>query len=351
MTTEVKKQDPWNWPMPGRESLMSLGKIEAGRDMVRARTAQGTRPIRATSNNMYTGDIVGSKPKIFAPATVNKPEYFNTNHDIEGSRPRILHVGLTRPFSSLHNEDIQGAKPDCVKFKTKRPPQNPLNPEYKLQSFTVVPPEPLRFVRDAMAIDDIEGCRAKIVRELATRDNYKVDDIPGAKAKKPLQRREGHEHDQIFADVYTKKKIERIHDPQNPSYKLRDEDGNLIEYGPIAGSGPKKPYVRKTQVGYGALDSSDIQGNKVGSKTLGNFHTRIRKDVKVIGRNDDIIGSNPGSLVKGIKRPDGVDRKFNPLDPEYVMPGSKETPVDHVNDKFGAKGSSMSKLNFSKIQK
>lgn len=336
--------------MPGRESLMSLGKI-GDRDMVRARTAQGTRPIRATSNNMYTGDIEGSKPKIYAPATVNKPEYFNTNHDIEGSRPRILHVGLTRPFSSLHNEDIQGAKPDCIKFKTKRPAQNPLNPEYKLQSFTVIPPEPLRFVRDGMAIDDIEGCRAKVVRELATRDNYKVDDIPGAKAKAPLQRREGHEHDQLFADVCAKKKIERLHDPQNPSYKLRDEDGNLVEYGPIPGASPKKPYIRKTQPGYGMLDASDIHGNKPGSKTLGNFHSRERRDVPAVGRNDDIIGSGPGTLVKGIKRPEGVDRKFNPLDPDYQLPGAKEAAVDLVNDKYGAKGSSMSKLNFEKVQK
>ena len=199
--------------------------------------------------------------------------------------------------------------------------------------------------------EDIEGCRAKVVRELATRDNYKVDDIPGAKAKAPLQRREGHEHDQLFADVCAKKKIERMHDPQNPSYKLRDEDGNLVEYGPIPGASPKKPYIRKTQPGYGMLDASDIHGNKPGSKTLGNFHSRERRDVPAVGRNDDIIGSGPGTLVKGIKRPEGVDRKFNPLDPDYQLPGAKEAAVDLVNDKYGAKGSSMSKLNFEKVQK
>ena len=99
------------------------------------------------------------------------------------------------------------------------------------------------------------------------------------------------------------------------------------------------------------LNASDIQGNKPGSKTLGNFHSRERKDVKAVGRNDDIIGSQPGSLVKGIKRPEGVDRMHNPLDPQYQLPGAKETPVDLVNDKHGAKGSSMSKLNFEKIQK
>jgi hypothetical protein len=50
-------------------------------------------------------------------------------------------------------------------------PQNPLCPVYKLQEVVYVPPEPPRFIRDAMAIDDIEGAKPKKEVKKETRDN------------------------------------------------------------------------------------------------------------------------------------------------------------------------------------
>ena len=127
---------------------------------------------------MFTDDIIGSKPKIYAPKEVNKPSYFNDNSDIIGSKSRALHIGLNRGKSgSLISEDIQGSKPDCLKFKTKRPPQNPLCPVYKLQHVEFIAPEPLRFIRDQMAVDDIDGSKPKVVRKLASRDSYNINDI------------------------------------------------------------------------------------------------------------------------------------------------------------------------------
>ena len=60
-----------------------------------------------------------------------------------------------------------------------------------------------------------------------------VDDIPGAKPKKPLFRKIGH--DQIFSDVTAKKKTGRTtpHNPNNPIYQTRDEKGELVQYGQI----------------------------------------------------------------------------------------------------------------------
>ena len=72
---------------------------------------------------MYLDDIKGAKPKVYAPESVNKPGYFNDNSDIAGSKSRALHIGLNRGVSgSLVNSDIEGSRPDCVKFKTKREP-------------------------------------------------------------------------------------------------------------------------------------------------------------------------------------------------------------------------------------
>ena len=67
----------------------------------------------------------------------------------------MLHVGLNKPQYNLTNADIAGTKTQVQKFTTTRPPSNPLNPVYKLPSFTFVPPDPPKFIRDSMAVDDI----------------------------------------------------------------------------------------------------------------------------------------------------------------------------------------------------
>mmetsp|Transcript_3350 Transcript_3350/g.5057 ORF Transcript_3350/g.5057 Transcript_3350/m.5057 type:complete len:128 (+) Transcript_3350:62-445(+) len=127
---------------------MSLDKLDSKRDLVRAKTAMGVRSQRSTTMNLNTEDIRGAKPTIFIAKNPNRPEHHNSNFDIAGTRPRILHVGVQREFGSLVNEDIQGAKPDCIKFKTKRQPQNPLNPVYKLSHVEYCPPDPPKFIRN-----------------------------------------------------------------------------------------------------------------------------------------------------------------------------------------------------------
>jgi len=58
-----------------------------------------------------------------------------------------------------------------------------LNPSYKLQSVAYMPPEPMRFVRDHINIEDIDGARPQRKRnfDYATRDIMKISDIDGAK--------------------------------------------------------------------------------------------------------------------------------------------------------------------------
>lgn len=74
--------------------------------------------------------------------------------------PRNLHIGLNKVENALRVEDIEGAKPQCVKFKSIREPQNPLNPKYNLQSVTYLQPDAPKFIRDQQYIDDIPGTRA-----------------------------------------------------------------------------------------------------------------------------------------------------------------------------------------------
>ena len=99
------------------------------------------------------------------------------NEDIEGSGPRMLHIGLNKPEFNLTNADIEGSKTQVQKFVTKREPANPLNPVYKLASFTYVPPDPPKFIRDGLEIGDIEGSRPLVKKEFAARDSLNCFDI------------------------------------------------------------------------------------------------------------------------------------------------------------------------------
>ena len=120
---------------------------------------------------------------------MNRPEFNLVNEDIVGSGPRMLHVGLhNKPEFNLMNEDIQGTKTQIVKFQTTRQPSNPLNPVYKLPKFTYVPPEPLKFVRDAMLVDDIDGAKPLEKKQFAPRDTLNCFDIEGAQRKPRYER-------------------------------------------------------------------------------------------------------------------------------------------------------------------
>ena len=284
-----EKLDPWNWKMPGREGLMSLTSLDRKRDLVEVKTYQGLRTARTHTKSMFTDDIVGAKSKILVPSTAKKSSLQNTDEAIAGSQPKRLHPVLSRQSSnlSLSTHDIEGSTPNCHKFTTKRKPQNPLNPKYD-NDMEFDTDEPLRVVNKPR--------RMNSARALCS-----VDDIPGAKPKKAFFRKQAH--DQIFSDVTTaRRKAGRTtpHNPNNPIYQTRDEKGEIVEFGEILGSTPKKsaPRRRNQDECDNSLNSKDIHLNSAGSSRLGNFHTKLRKDFFKIGKNDDIKGSQPKTFYK-----------------------------------------------------
>lgn len=58
------------------------------------------------------------------------------------------------------------------------------------------------------------------------------------------------------------------------------------------------PPRKDTNFVHTSLKTEDIHGCGVGTKGLGNFHTRERKDIRLINKNYDIEGSEVGSLRK-----------------------------------------------------
>lgn len=100
---------------------------------------------------------------------MNKQEFNNQNWDIDRSGPRALHIGkvtclilgLNKPEYGLTNSDIEGSKPNCVKFKSTRMGFDPLSPSYNLSVVEQRPITPPKFMRDNIDHDDIEGSKPK----------------------------------------------------------------------------------------------------------------------------------------------------------------------------------------------
>ena len=105
--------------------------------------------------------MTGAAPKVWIKPEVNRQEFVNQNIDIAGSTSRQLHFGLNKPEYNLNNKDIEKSWPHWNKFVTTRSPTNPLNPVYTLSKVEYVPPEPVKFIRDQMNVDDLEGARPK----------------------------------------------------------------------------------------------------------------------------------------------------------------------------------------------
>jgi hypothetical protein len=130
-----------------------------------------------------------------------------------------------------------------------------------------------------MSVDDIEGCKPRKEKQVAQRDTYNINDIDGAKPKKSLVRKSVH--DQTYQDVTAKKVLNRdpLCNPSDPIYKIRDDKGEVVEYGDIQGSKPKVPYYKtNTEFCDMALKSRDIHGNAPGTRSKGNFHSRERRN-------------------------------------------------------------------------
>lgn len=53
------KTDPFNWPMPKKEDLMSLNTISKEKDLFRVKTANALPRNRTISQNLDTRDIAG----------------------------------------------------------------------------------------------------------------------------------------------------------------------------------------------------------------------------------------------------------------------------------------------------
>ena len=151
-----------------------------------------------------------------------------------------------------------------------------------------------------MNISDIEGTKARV--------RHPVRKNPEAVKKifNPLD----------YTDVtHVDFKSKRTVNPLMPTYLVRDDNGKVETIGEVLGNKPQAlPPARKDE-NYlkTSLKTEDIHMCSIGTKKLGNFHTRQRREFKQTNITSDIFGSNSGSL----KKAPITNRMTHPLNPEY----------------------------------
>lgn len=128
MNPIVNEPDPFNYPFPQRNQLMSLSTINDTQDFLNVKVKR-FHSNRKWNSNLKVDDIDGARTKVPGYQYKNKPNYSNQNWDIDRTGPRMLHIGLNKPEYNLSNEDIRHSKPQFQKFKTNRV-VNPMNPNY-----------------------------------------------------------------------------------------------------------------------------------------------------------------------------------------------------------------------------
>lgn len=97
-----------------------------------------------------------------------------------------------------------------------------------------------------------------------------------------------------YRDVtHTDFKTSRFTNPLQPTYVARDDKNQKVEIGEVGGSKPNvlPPPRKDFNFVNTSLNTKDIHGCKVGTKGLGNFHTRERRAIRETNQISDIFGA------------------------------------------------------------
>lgn len=290
--------------------------------------------VRNTANSLRTDDIEGAQSYLPGYKYRNKPDFYNVG-DIEKAHSQPRYHVSNKPEYGLLTRDIPFASPSSAQFKTKRTGHNPLTPVYILPSYEVKPSTPLRFIRDSMQIDDIEGTKPQIYSKWQTRNSVDVSDIQGAKARKYRELQKPNLMN--CKDINTIEVFEstRKTNPLMPEYTCRDQDNNIVIVGHVDGSSPRV-LIKSSQSPHNRhLNTKDIAGAFSDTVGVGPIGTKLRNYIRSPTDTLDIEGAQTGTFKKGIV----TVRATNPLDPKYTWlteePNEDIKPAQTMpNDKF-----------------
>lgn len=260
--------------------------------------------------SLKTSDIERARPYLRGYEFINKPDLTNYTEDIDKTKPNKFHQPLNKPYYSLMTGDIEKACPRKAEFVTSRTPSNPLQPVYNLASFEVRPVTPPKFIRDNISNDDIEGAKPEKYFKWLQRDNIQVKDIEGAKPKPERFLVKPNLMDPKDINKSESAVSNRVTNPLNPEYFVRNEEGKVSPYGFVEGSKPRKLIKTDSEAHRRQYNTDDIDGARPGTVGVLVKDRRQQRNPLIV---TDIEGANVGSLKRGIS----TNRTTHPLNPEY----------------------------------
>ncbi|CAD8154622.1 unnamed protein product [Paramecium pentaurelia] len=308
------QQDPYNWPFPHRQDLMSLSTIKnQKRDYIYENRSQSTMTIQG---------IDGAAPKLKPYQYLNKEQFCNRDDDIPGTKSRPLIRSSNRSDNQLMVDDIKGTRPKVNKFSTNRDPVNPLEPVYKIASYEQAEPLQPKFIRDSYNVQDIEGAQPSFMNPKLKKQPVIMEEVEGSHPRQLFLPKDYVDSLQV-KDINNDQlhKYIRNTNPIEPIYQHRDEEGKLVQIGFIDGSKTKQLHpITINKFASSILTTQDIVGAQAGSHSQHFLRTNQRKDYRQTNSISDIEGVKAGTLKKGIES----KRYTNPLMPAYQMPGNSE---------------------------
>ena len=213
---------------------------------------------------LRTDDIEG--------ASYRPPRIYNHNNfqydvsDIEGTSSKSMFDKTKKPVDIMNVNDIEGARPYVQRnMPHSNRMTNPLDPQYKLASYKEEPAPKLRFIRDNINVDDIEGTHTKAYYDnKPPKDIMKIDDIQGSHPRKRTFELNGVNRDTLNVSDINNDGIfrsSRRTDPQNPVYLY---DGQKIE---ATDYGRKFPPRHQVEGRNYSLTTKDIEGAQADTST------------------------------------------------------------------------------------
>lgn len=212
--------------------------------------------------SLRTDDIDGAryvKPKIFE-------HNFNMDiSDIQGTKTKPMVDESKKPVDLMNLDDIDGSRPRIIRqLPHSNRMLNPVDPQYTLPSYKQEKIEPPKFIRDTMKNDDVEGAHPMTYKtDKPAKDIMKIDDISGTR---PVHRM--RELKKGIDPLYVKDinndgifKTTRVVDPLNPVYIYDGQEIRGDDYGKV------KPPPKGHNMPQSSLYTGDIQGAKADSTT------------------------------------------------------------------------------------
>ena len=231
-------------------------------------------------NNDINKKIFFLDNKVCTPIKIRQD--INKNINPYYLKDKFFQINKNNKFYSEHNNKFIDNKNNVSKTEIY---SNNLNLRDKL--FNRTPP---KIIRNSLDVKDINACKSS---QLSKRQTNPLDPK--------------YNYDWQMTEINENRKIK------------------YIDFGEI-GNHPKSLNFFNNQRKGNNLYTNDISGSQPGTKSHIS-KLEIKYGRQMSHKKEDIIGSHPGSLSKGIK----TNRKTNPLNPDYPLIGGEG--LEYGNEK------------------